>query len=257
MEKYFIYSLSDENGYVRWIGCTKNIKSRFSGHIREAKQGIIVSRKNNWISNCLLKSKQINIEVIEEFEDIESAWFWEQFYISLYRSFGFDLFNIAIGGGGGNGVKRKDLSCKNKEKCSQTVFQITTKGVIINRFESAKEARRKTKINNIQFCASGSINHRTAGGFIWIWEKDFTHELLKERIYSWENMTWGSEKRLGANNSSARKIQQLNPVTNEIISEFGCIRDARREVGKGKGDIGACCGGRQKTACGFKWRYAV
>lgn len=255
MGKIFIYSLSDKEGNVRWIGQTKNLKYRLSKHLYEARTNKANKDKNEWINSLTSKGDSPKMELIEEIPSNEVD-LWEKHYISLYRSFGFDLLNKSIGGVKASlGTKRPELGIKNKENCSLSILQYTTDGVFVNMFCSAKEARRQTKICNISQCANGDVTYKSIGGYIWIWEKDFSEELLKKRIELWENRTWGAEKRVGGNNPSARIIEQINPLTNEVVAEYGCIRDAIKQVGNGKGDIGAACRGIQKTACGFKWRY--
>ena len=52
----------------------------------------------------------------------------------------------------------------------------------------------------------------------------------------------------GSNNGNAKKVLCV-----ETGQMFGCIKDAKQWLGKG--DIGACCKGRCKTAGGYHWQY--
>ena len=95
----FIYSLEYPEGNIRYIGKTINLKNRLSGHYDEIKYS------NTYKSNWLKSLKKIGVKPIMNIIDIveDINWqFWEKYYISLYRSWGFNLTNLAIGGEGGN-----------------------------------------------------------------------------------------------------------------------------------------------------------
>lgn len=95
--KVYIYALSYNND-IRYIGRTFYITKRFKSHISESKSSN--SHKSNWIK----KVKDINIEILDICDE-SNHQFWEQHYISLYKSWGFKLLNKTIGGEGINGYK--------------------------------------------------------------------------------------------------------------------------------------------------------
>jgi len=94
----YIYTLSDpETNEVRYVGKTQNIKERYNKHLRMSK-----SKKNSntylysWIKS--LKSNP-KIEVLDE---VGNNWqFWEQYWICQFKTWGFNLTNLTIGGEGG------------------------------------------------------------------------------------------------------------------------------------------------------------
>lgn len=55
--------------------------------------------------------------------------------------------------------------------------------------------------------------------------------------------------------SQAKKVQQLDKKTMEVIKTWDCIREVQYELGICAINIISCCKGRRKTAGGFKWRY--
>ena len=68
------------------------------------------------------------------------------------------------------------------------------------------------------------------------------------------NNNYGTRsKRISQN--AGRKIVQFDMDGNEIKT-WDSIAKASRHYGVARTTIGGCCAGRQKTSCGFVWRYA-
>ena len=61
----FIYSLSDENNIVRYIGKTSNLKRRIKEHIIESKKDN-KSYKNRWINSQIKNGFYPKIEIIDD-----------------------------------------------------------------------------------------------------------------------------------------------------------------------------------------------
>jgi hypothetical protein len=97
-----IYTLSDKNGNVFYVGCTvRNAEIRFKQHINEAKAGYLKSRK-------LKRIQELNYEVVMTIVDM----FWitgydhmdlvhrsqrkELEWINKYRELGYELTNGRI-----------------------------------------------------------------------------------------------------------------------------------------------------------------
>lgn len=103
MEKTYIYYLSRTDDVPFYVGKTKNtINKRLNSH--------------NY-----LKEKGLKINIIDEVNT--SEWkFWEKYYISLFKSWGFNLENKNKGGSGPSGgynltKEHKDnISKANKSK---------------------------------------------------------------------------------------------------------------------------------------------
>ena len=107
----FIYTLSNPiTKEVRYIGKTVNIKDRYRQHI--GKRLLDNSHKNNWISSLINAGLQPIIEVLDIVE--HSEWeFWEKYWISQFKTCGFDLTNATEGGECG--------SCGNRESINKMV----------------------------------------------------------------------------------------------------------------------------------------
>ena len=95
MSEIFIYALVDPNNQndIRYIGKSKTPKERFYAH----KHKTFRSKTNNgkWIYE-LRQSGLFPKMIILDSVPIEEEFFWEQFYIDLLRTWGFNLNNHTI-----------------------------------------------------------------------------------------------------------------------------------------------------------------
>ena len=96
MKIVFIYELIDPlTNETRYIGKTTNVKNRFNLHLKDTSK----TYKGNWIRSLLKQNLEPIINVIDEVS--ENEWsFWERWYISLYKGWGFRLTNGTNGGEG-------------------------------------------------------------------------------------------------------------------------------------------------------------
>jgi len=91
-----IYTLSDSTG-IRYVGKTNNIKRRLRNHINEANQKGKNNHRINWIKSLRKKNEIPTIEILDVVP--EDSWvFWEIYWISQLKSWGFSLVNGTIGG---------------------------------------------------------------------------------------------------------------------------------------------------------------
>mgnify|MGYP003403463352 FL=1 len=130
----FIYALIDpRNGYVKYVGKSDNPKKRFVNHlfINEVK-----TKKHSWIKS--LSSKNLIPELLIIDEVVKSEWsFWETYYISLFKFYGYDLTNGTTGGDGCLGCNNgRVLSDSTREKIRQSKLNMSD------------EYRRKLSISN-------------------------------------------------------------------------------------------------------------
>lgn len=263
MEKrFYIYGLSAKEK-IGYIGASINPERRFKEHLYEMRNPDKYPSSNleklKWIKSNTENGNVIDLVILEEVSTDDGWEAREIFYIKKYRELNHPITNMSDGGFAGVGALRKGVpnpttAKRNVELCSQPILQYSKQGEFISEYPSASECSRQTGIENLsQACQWGKW--KAVGGFIWFWKSEFTDELLKFRIEDYNNLDHGGNKRKSGNNPAARRIKQIHPITNETVAEFDCIRDAIKSVGNGKGDIGACCRGKQKTACGYKWRY--
>lgn len=121
----------------------------------------------------------------------------------------------------------------NREK---EVVQYDLKGNILNFFESASEAERKTNINNSSIiqCCLKTKRYRSAGGFLWTYAGDTPNKFK---------------------NSKFKKVAQVNILDGTIINSFESIIEASRRTGASRKSISKCCLRKQELTMGKRFRY--
>ena len=98
METTNIYILVDPlTGFVRYVGKANNIAQRYKAHNNKARKH--TTHKLNWINSLKSKGTKPIIEVID-IVPLNEWQFWETYWISQFRSWGFDLINYTSGGDG-------------------------------------------------------------------------------------------------------------------------------------------------------------
>lgn len=140
------------------------------------------------------------------------------------------------------------LSLINKVPLEQKVpvFQYNLEGELVQEFVSVSEASRLTGIEKTAI--SHVINNEnclTAGGFFW--SKNSNKNSILEKINR-NNNKYEDRK---------RKVQQFDKNGN-FIKEYESITEAAKAIGKEncRSSISKVCLGKQKTSCGFKWKYS-
>lgn len=162
----YIYCLSDPiSKEIRYIGKTNNIRSRYLNHLQTKGKTTHVA---SWVKH--LQSKNINptIDILEEFKETDNWEFWEEFYISLYKSWGFSLTNLTSGGIGikGKGYSKKLRSKINNSK-RKSIFQYDLNNNFIREWSSITEASNYLKIDASGIIKSCKKQRKTSGNFLW------------------------------------------------------------------------------------------
>ena len=113
--KTFIYTLSDpKTNEIRYIGKTNDLDYRLKKHINESKNKR--THKEKWIDSIILKGLSPIIEILDIVDETEWC-FYETYWISQFKTWGFNLTNGTSGGEGSDGFKGKNHSNETKEKC--------------------------------------------------------------------------------------------------------------------------------------------
>lgn len=232
--KVFIYCLFDENDIPIYIGKTKNsLNQRKIQHSKRLNQFVFI----------------FELDYIENKE-----WkFWEQYYISLFKSWGFNLYNNNEGGGGPSfhteetknkmrnshhpgtsekllGRKRSDVSKRLKGK----KLSLLTKQKISNSKRGHKcynnlERGEKIKNSNNKHYQKNS-NRNT-----------LISKQLKGRKVSW----------MGYKN---KPILQFDKQGN-FIKEWESASIAALFLDKKPSAISECCNNKRKSAYGYIWKF--
>jgi hypothetical protein len=178
---------------------------------------------------------------------------------------------------------------KNKPKVKEVILkpdEIFKKiGIIKNRDFNAYEISNYGTVRNIarNSYVKSSLN---AGGYPFITlSDDITHKGCSKTIHHYvallfvgdkpspihivnhidedktncyyKNLEWATPKE-NSDHSISKKINQIDPQTNEIINTFKSIEDAARSLGLNcSPNISNCCNGKTKSNIthGYKWEF--
>lgn len=229
-----IYCLFDENEIPFYIGKTKNTLSK-----RESQHQKRLNR------NCFIFE-------LDNVEDKE--WnFWEKHYISLFKSWGFNLENKNEGGGG-----LSNHSEKTKEKMSLTPRPETSKKL---KGKKRPDVSKRFKGKNlspetIQKIIDKKTNH-------YCYDDPLRGEKIKKSNQS--NYKPGSDRNQKIKQKlTNREITWVDkfkiPVCqfdkqNNFITEFPSATEAGLSLNKKSSAISECCNKKRKSAYGYVWMF--
>lgn len=264
---YFVYKHTAPNGKI-YIGITSNApEKRFQNGNGYAG--------NPYFSNAIKKYGWNNIRHEILFSGLEKseAEEKERSIIRSLNSSNRDYgYNIDLGGTCpgrcSNETRAKisanhaDVSGENNPRYGVQVSDETRARMIGSLKEKhpwrgkkqTEEAKRKIsrantgKKRNDDFCAQ--LGNRMRGNQFFLGKKH--SESTKEK------MRGPRESVSGKNNLRAKRVEQLNDC-GEIVAKFDSALMAERLFTKTQhpSNISACCRGKQKTAYGYAWRYAI
>lgn len=251
----------------KYIGKTYNLKKRLNIHIQKSKNKIGKLNKNqSWIRSLLFNNLKPKIESLDIVPETE--WkFWEKYYITLFKSWGFNLKNGTNGGDGwekGNipWNKGKTLSEEIKKKLSNLKMGKLNNRYGIKQSLETIEKRKKTNSTKKEEI-SKKISIAKKG-------KKQSLEHIKKLSESRKGRTPWNKGISGYSTKGKGKIitkevrdKIRNTLTKYIIIQLTkddkVIRKwSRKEIimaGYSIGNISEVCLGHRKTAYGFKWKY--
>lgn len=201
MNNVIIYTLSDDSG-VRYIGKTNNILIRYKNHLLDKAK----SHKVNWIRSLKKQQKLPIIDILDIVND--NDWiFWEQYWISQFKCWGFNLVNETNGGenppswkgkthsdeyrlrrklemsthknpaiGGlsdswklniSKSLKGRIFTEEHCNKLSKQILQLSIKGDIITSWPSIIKASKKLNIVANSISLCARGKRHKAGGYKW------------------------------------------------------------------------------------------
>ena len=260
MENIFIYALSDpRNNQVRYIGKANNPKDRYTNHFNSSRDKN--THKRNWINSIRKDGFRPDLIVIDEVP--KSEWqYWEKFYISLFKTWGFNLVNYTLGGDGstfsnsgswkkGNIPHNKGVPCseetkqKIKDKLTgrsntssyKPIIQYDLEYNLLKKYKCIKDAIDESdgyfSGGKISACCLGKRNHHR--NFIWKYDDGGKIiikyiKLLKKPVIQYD-----------------LKLNELN--------KFESIKEASVKTKISENGIVRCCKNKDLTAGNFIWRY--
>ena len=74
---------------------------------------------------------------------------------------------------------------RKAKKISKSIVQFNKNGNFINEYQSAREAERKTGINQGNICRVCQGERKSAGGYVWKYKNDYFFQILAENNSLW------------------------------------------------------------------------
>ncbi len=247
----YIYILKSGNE-VRYVGKANNPAKRLSVHKADK-----TSRKNPHLYRWI-KKNNISLEVIDEVSVV--GWqFWEQWYIELFRTWGFCLLNLTKGGDGCDGYKHSDETKAKMKLVHKRLRGIDNPMYGRKRPEMAERNRRlfkgkKLSESQIEKCRIASTGKRHSPETIAKCSEAKRKSWASGAYSSPEYAKKHSDLRKGKPNPAKRK----KIICNETNVVYESLRDAAAKIGgsiKCAGNISSQLRGKIKTAYGYTYSF--
>src|ERR1035437_6239545 len=260
METTFIYTLKDPTtNEIRYIGKTSYVKQRLYAHIKECKTNM-KSHKISWVKSLLEKGEKPIIEIIDEVPI--SEWeYWEIYWISQFKTWGFNLTNISTGGTSGNNYKRNnDTKLKMRKSKLGTHLSQEHKDRISESVKlKAKESPNYNKCYDKSIFLDKDL----------LFQKYITENLSIPKLSIYfevsEKTIFSNLKEFGIEKDKSIWRMQCAPNPKKIVLQYDLSGDLIKEwIGLdsiqdslkiNSATIANCCRGLAKTTGGFIWRY--
>ena len=266
----YIYSLEYPKGNIRYIGKSNTPKKRFNDHLSAALKRDSITRSSNWLFSLLINGERPILNIVDEIPMKE--WeFWETYYISLYKSWGFVLTNLTNGGDGvsyHNKENRDKISKGVKEAYDSGRLVPWNKGTVGLTVGRKGHKKSKEEIENIK---KGLEKHYKTHD-VWNkgvpsghtpWNKDKKGVMpepwnkgkkgVQEAWNKGKSMSEYSKLKCSLNSTHKTEVIQFS-LSGKYVNEFALIKDANKAVSV-KSGIGNCCIGKSRSAGGYLWLY--
>jgi len=207
----FIYALAESNSNnIRYVGKADDVQQRFKSHLLDKRK----THKASWI-----KSLDKNIEFIILDEVDRDNWqFWEIYWISQCKAWGFNLTNHTIGGDGCQGFKQSD------EQKLKTSIRNTGKKASLESRQKISEGRK-----GMQFSDSHIRNLSESHKGL-VYPKGNYGKHCKRGIAQYEN--------------------------DKLVKTWTSLKEAAEFYNVHQSCISRCCSGKKKGKIkGFIWKY--
>lgn len=224
MKEIIVYTLTDpRDNLVKYIGVTKRPKRRFYEHITNNENNL----KSTWIKK--LKSHNL-LPIYEELDitDIDNFSYVERYWISQFKSWGFDLKNMTEGGEGSYGF---------------IPWNKGMKGV----FHHSDISKEKMSIYR---------KENTIGEYNGFYGKKHSDENKKKWSDERKGKKWNviQHEKLGGENHPSRKVVFCFDMNDNFIKKYDAAVDAVYD-GFDANIISKVCRGINKSHKGYKFSF--
>lgn len=163
---------------IKYVGKTNyELKRRLTEHIKTGRKKK-KNYKESWISSLLKQNLEPKIILIDEVEN--SEWeFWEKYWISQFKTWGFNLTNGTDGGISPfvTHLIQATALKKANNKRRRKIIQYDLNGKFIKIWKSVTEAAANNSALR-KHISRASKNKKSAGGYMWrYYEKNFNKKI--------------------------------------------------------------------------------
>ncbi len=228
---YLITSPSNK----KYIGQTTNFKKRINDYrnLPENRQPTVFNsfKKYGFDSHEIKIIHELPVDVSQDVLNV-----YEQYYLDTYREAGFKMMNIREAGSKGK------LHQTSKDKIGAA-----NKGRLVGVKQTPEHIKSRLEV-------------RMKGNIIWKGKKHKTETIEKMRLAklgkpkSEAHAKKNRENFAKATSMNLRAINQFD-INGIFIKYWPSIKSAADTLGFHKQSITHACGGKYKTAHGFKWKY--
>jgi len=224
-----IYTLSDpRTNEVRYVGKANNINQRYKAHLNRARDH--QTHKRNWIESLKRDGLKPIIEIIDVVP-IEEWIYWETYWISQMKAWGFDLVNNT---NGGDGCTFGNKTSFKKGQGGKKVVGYDSNYIKQYEFETAEDATNYFKINrsSISNCASGK--NKTIKNIAWFYLENIVNLSVLELEKKIKDKY---TKELKSNSGTFIKGQKSLRSKKIIVENINTLEKSIYDSGKSFADI--------------------
>lgn len=153
METTNIYVLIDPiTDEIRYVGKANNVGQRYKAHLNRARKH--QTHKKNWLAQLKKEGLKPIIEVIDVVP-IDDWKYWERYWISQMKQWGFNLVNYTNGGDGCTFGNQTSFKKGHKSWLGKNHSEETKKLISENNWHRGKPALNRRKV--VQMDLDGNI----------------------------------------------------------------------------------------------------
>lgn len=225
---YFIYKYTFPNGKV-YIGQTYKGSGRY---------GTQFGYKGQLVYRAMKKYPNYKKEILEycTLEEVDDR---ERYYIEKYRAMEKPYGYNREGGGNDSKIRSEETkSLISSIHGGEPIIQYSLDGQFMKRWNYVSEAAGELDINPDQIYKCCRKKAKSAGGFLWAFEKDNKKTL----------------KKYNRSESRYKTVYQFD-LNGTLLKEWNSVQEIEKELKIGHGSISSCCNGKLKSAGGYLWSF--
>jgi len=251
-----IYTLTDpRTNQVRYVGKANNVSQRYKAHLNKARKHQI--HKWNWIQQLKREGLKPIIDVIDVVP-IDDWIYWERYWISQMKQWGFNLVNYT---NGGDGCTSANQTSFKKGQGGKKVVGYNRDGEKVYEFDSMRQSEQFIKTRSMWGVLVGK--RKTCKGLAWFYveeigklNNDEIKRLVMSKFERVKQKPNSGNFVIGQNGLRSKKVLMYDLEWN-FIKVFDSAKLAGEYIGVTGGAIQYACLKSKKSQCKnnkFKYR---